>query len=76
MNLAKHESERLRQILVKDKLKNPERFSEILKKETQHFLANYFEIEPDSLSVQVSFGNDGYYDLCIATKAKRIFICE
>lgn len=75
MNLAKHESERLKQILIKDKIKDPERFSMILKKETENFLNNYFESVPDSLKVEVGIDDDGCYSFFISGKASRVFFC-
>ena len=76
MNVAKHESKRLEQILIRDKLKNPARFCEILKKETEHFLNNFFEIVSDSLNVDVKVDNEGFYCYYICGKASRIHICN
>ena len=76
MNLAKHEKERLEQILIKDKLKSPERFSAILKKETENFISNYFEIVPESLKVTILIDDDGYYKFSVQGQATRIFVCQ
>ena len=76
MNIAKHETQRLEQILIKDKLKNPSRFTEILKKETEGFLNNFFENVLDSLCVSVTIDNDGFYCYSISGKASRIHICN
>ena len=74
MNLAKHESNRLEQVLIKDKLKSPERFSLILKKETEMFLNNFFELAEDYPKVSIEIDDLGYYCCHIVAKAKRIHI--
>ena len=76
MNIAKHEAQRLEQILIKDKLKNPTRFCDILKKETENFLNNFFESVSDSLCVSVSIDENGFYCYLISGKASRIHICN
>ena len=76
MNLAKHESERLENILIKDKLKSPERFCAILKRETENFLANFFDFEPNSTNISIVIDELGYYKFSIKGIAKRIRICR
>ena len=74
MTLAKHESERLEQILMKDKLKSPERFSTVLKKEAEMFLNNFFETVDDSVEVSIKIDSLGFYNYNISGKAKRLHI--
>ena len=42
MTEAMYEEKRINLILAKDKIKNPKRFSTILRKETELFLKNFF----------------------------------
>lgn len=74
MTLANHESERLEHVLIKDKLKSPERFSKVLQKEVEMFLDNFFESVKDSICVSVQIDPLGYYNYHISGKAKRIHI--
>lgn len=75
MTEAVREAKRLGAVLAKDKMKNPTRFSEILKKETENFLSNFFEYDKDSLCVFVSTNETGDYDFVIKGRAKRLRFC-
>ena len=75
MTNAVREEKRLGLVLAKDKMRNPNRFSIILKKETEMFLQSFFDLEPDTLAISVSVCNDSSFDFVIKGKAKRILPC-
>lgn len=72
MTEAMYEEKRINLILAKDKIKNPKRFSTILRKETELFLNNFFQIEKNTLSISVNILDNGNYDIVIKCKATRI----
>ena len=75
MNSALIEEKRLGMILAKDKMKNPARFSAILRKETELFLKGFFDLDANTLSINVNIREDGEFDFVIKGKAHRIVNC-
>lgn len=72
MSLASIENQRLNEILIKDKIKKPSRFAEIVKKDVYLFLQNYFDILPNNFSVSISLSDFGQYEFVIKGTAKHL----
>lgn len=63
--------QRLKQVLVMDKQINPSLIA-VLKSDVLETLKNYMDITADELNVAVDMGADGYYDLRIDAKVRRL----
>lgn len=76
MTGAYKDERRLTQILAKDKIKNPTRFSTLLKKETESFLKNFFDLQSNTLTISVTICQDGKFDFVIKGRANRLVPCS
>ena len=62
------ESVRLKRVLLNDSLQIPNGVLQVMKKDVQAALSSYFELEEDSLTVEVLVDGEGRY--LIKTEAK------
>lgn len=65
---------RLKNMLNMDKKENPQKILNILKSEILYVLTNYMEINADDLEVNVIASNEGFYEIIVVGKTKRLKI--
>lgn len=63
---------RLKNVLVKNKEDNPSKIKNVLKSEILYILKNYMEISAENLDLDIFVDNNGYYQLQLLAKARRI----
>lgn len=68
---AKIARDRLKSVLLTDKIAQPEKFKEFLRAEVMLSLNNYFEIIPETCEINFSVGENAI-DISISIKADRI----
>ncbi|MEG1612867.1 MAG: cell division topological specificity factor MinE [Clostridia bacterium] len=68
---AKIASERLKQVLLSDKIAQPEKFNELLKSEVVTVLSNYFELFPSTFEINLAI-SDNVIDITMRVKGGRI----
>mgnify|MGYP001303758219 CR=1 FL=1 len=73
---ARDAASRLENMLLRDKVKAPEGFSEILKSDLTKLLGDYFELS-EGVSVNITLTQNSGFDIKISTSASRIksFYC-
>ncbi len=72
-NLAYESSERLKKVLLQDKLSNPERLNEVLKEELLFVLSSYMDISPKNFKLYIGISEGGGFDVYVKAKAERIY---
>jgi len=68
---AKQASERLKAILVKDKIKAEEGFLQTLKSDLTRLLGDFFELT-DGIDLKVELTDGGEFTVSVDAKARRI----
>lgn len=63
--------DRLKLVLLTDKIAQPDKFKELLRAEISHTLSNYFELVPETCEVSFTVGERAI-DISISVKADRI----
>ena len=71
MNKASIATERLKDILIKDKVKATHGFLEVLKSDLRHLLGDYFELDSD-VYLELELTDKGDFYVIINTRANRI----
>lgn len=72
-SVASESSERLKRVLMQDKLSNPARLSEIIKEEIVFVLSSYMDILSRDIEFFVSVDDNGLYSIDVRAKARRIY---
>lgn len=70
-NLSKIDKNRLKNIILSDKMLNKDDMTTSLKSELKFVLSNYFELS-GSILVSLSIDENNLFDIKIFSKAKRI----
>lgn len=65
MNKQSVELVRLRRVILNDTLKIPNGVVEILKNDLLNVLGSYFDIERETLKIEITVGEDGIYNLSV-----------
>lgn len=73
MSTATNTSNRLSEVLKRDKIKNPDRFAGILKNELLFVLRSFMEINDDNISVLLSQNSKGLFEFVIKGISPRLF---
>lgn len=68
---ARIATNRLKQVLLSDKIAQPEKFNELIKSEVMNVLENYFELYPATFELKLSI-NENIMDISINVKGGRI----
>lgn len=71
-NLAEETKDRLKRVLIQDKLSSPLRVSEILREEIHHILSSYMELS-EGVKFSIELDVNGNYNLNFSAKAKEIY---
>lgn len=68
MNKQSSELARLRRVILNDTLKIPNGVVEILKNDLFNVLGSYFDIEKETLKIEITVGEDGKYNLSLTAQ--------
>lgn len=68
---AKSAAERLKNVILSDKLSHSERLNELLCADVTELLNNYFELYPSSVVVRLADGNQSL-EIMIDARAQRV----
>ena len=71
MNKASIATERLKDILIKDKVKATPGFLDVFKSDLRHLLGDYFELDSD-VYLELELTDKGDFYVIINTRANRI----
>ena len=66
--------ERLKNVLISDKQFCPERIKKVLRSDAYNMLANYCNLEPENLIVDLEVAKDGTYIFNVSATANRLKI--
>ena len=69
---AQDTAARLKRVLARDRMQAGNEMMAMLRSDMRHLLADYFDIDPDSVTVRLEPQDDGAYRVHIAAKAIRI----
>lgn len=69
---ASESSERIKKMLLQDRMNTSEDFIEVLNSDLWGLLSEYMEIIPDTLGTKITTVGDLFYDINITLKASRI----
>lgn len=73
MRKAKIAGERLKQVLLKDRIDAPDNIIDVLKSDMFDALSNFFDINPSSLNVKIEADDTGVYNLTVKARAFRVY---
>lgn len=71
-NIAEETRDRLKRVLIQDKLSSPLRVSEILREEIHHILSSYMELA-EGVKFAINLDANGNYDISFLAKARKIY---
>jgi len=72
MKNAKRGVERIKKVILQDKTGAPEQVLAVLKSDLYELLDGYFEVNPQSVSLEVEVDEYGFYRIAIGAKAFRV----
>ena len=64
--------ERIRKVILQDKTGAPEQVLSVLKSDLFELLDGYFEVNPQSVSLEVAVDEHGFYTIAVTAKAFRV----
>ncbi|NCA67808.1 MAG: hypothetical protein EOM87_07085 [Clostridia bacterium] len=73
MRSAKVTEDRLKKVLLKDRIDAPENIIAVLRSDIFDALSNFFEINPSSVNVKIETDAVGIYNLTMSAKAFRVY---
>ena len=73
MRRAKISEDRLKRVLLQDRMDAPDNLVAVLKSDIYQALSNFFEINPSSVCVTIDSDAAGIYNLSISAKAFRVY---
>ncbi len=73
MRAAKITEDRLKNVLLRDRIDAPENIIAVLKSDIYEALSNFFEINPASVNVKIETETTGIYSLSVSAKAFRVY---
>jgi len=72
MRNAKRGVERLKKVILQDRTGAPENVIAVLKSDVYEVLDSYFEVNPQSVSADVSVDEKGLYEIRLTAHAFRV----
>ncbi len=73
MRRARISEDRLKRVLLQDRMDAPDNLVAVLKSDIYQALSNFFEINPSSVTVKIDGDTAGIYVLSITAKAFRVY---
>lgn len=73
MRNSKLAQDRLKNVLLKDRMDAPENLIAVLKSDIYEALSNFFEVNPASVNVNINTDTVGVYNLSVTAKAFRVY---
>lgn len=64
--------QRLNNVLTKDKETNPKYLSNVIKSDFFYLISNYFEVEFDDISVDISVNENNQYTITLNCLGERV----
>ena len=64
--------ERIKKVILQDKTGAPEQVLSVLKSDLYELLDGYFEVNPQSIALDVSVDERGLYTISVGAKAFRV----
>ena len=71
-NRAQDTADRLKIVLAQDRMQAGKEMMEMLRSDLRHLLADYFDLDADSVTVQLTPKEDGVYAIHVTAKAIRV----
>ena len=73
MRRTRTSEDRLKRVLLQDRMDAPDNLVAVLKSDIYQSLSNFFEINPSSVNVKIDSDLSGAYLLSITAKAFRVY---